>query len=116
MKWTPQDIKDNLAVRLEKQGSSLAEFEQVLKEAKTIEKLAENTKIAGPLVDLLGHTINLGLLSSLGLGAGAGLIGYQAYNQNQKSTELQRKKIKERMDYEQATKNINDAMQDPTSM
>ena len=105
MKWTAQDIKSALATALEKKGSSLEQFESQLRQhPDSIEKTAlDPVSIAKALFNSAGAV-------TLGAGAlgGAGLYG--AYQMSQNSDDKILKKLKEKQQYEEATRSLQAAL------
>ena len=102
-KWTTQSVKEFITQELQKVGESLEELEQVIKKAQLEKKAISNPiNLFAPIAQLA----NLGGTVAVGLGAvgGAGLYG--AYQANQHSSDEQLKRIKERQDYEEATKQL----------
>ena len=104
MNWTAQDIKSVLEDTLTKQGSSLSEFELSLKKDASLHKQAvDPLSFAKSLFSAMGA-------ASVGAGAltGAGLYG--AYKANQDSSDKIMKKLKEKQQYEDATRSLQAAM------
>lgn len=113
MRLTPQDIKNHLAVELQKQGATLADLEEAMQGADSFQKIAENMEKRGwslvePFKALVGTGKALGY-GALGTGAlgGAGL--YAAYKANQDSNDKQLKMMQEAADYQNAMKSLHDA-------
>lgn len=118
MKWTPQDIKVRLAIELQKQGSSLEEFEHELSELNKQAAVGAGAAIgAGTkgLSSLVGALKGLGTMAA-GTAAAAGLTGaaglYGAYKGNQHTEDMITKKQQEKQQYLDALNSLRAAAQE----
>ena len=115
MRWTPSDIKQALAAELQKTGHSLGQLETILaSKPESVEKLAEEmskisldpSSVVNSAKTLLSGAGYLGM----GLGAIGGIGAYGAYRANQGSNDMIQKKMQEKQQYEEATRNLRAAM------
>ena len=102
-------IKAALRVELEKQGSSLEAFEASLA-SKDLEKTAVLFDVS-KIMDYGWGFANIGGLTAVGTGAGAGYLGYKAYKGIQDTDDQALKKTMERKQYEDATHSLMAAQQ-----
>jgi len=109
-KWTTQSVKDLITQELQKKGESLEGLEQVIR-GTLLEKRAIPTvpDMTANFFSPMMYLSQLGGAASVGAGAVAGAGLYGAYQVNQDSSDKQLKRIKERLDYEQATKQLTQA-------
>ena len=107
MKCTPQDIKASIAIELQKQGSSIEDFE--------VELSHGCTKTANALSAVVAALKSLGTIGA-GTAAAGGLIGaggiYGAYKGNQDSDDKINKKMQERQQYIDAMNSLQAAGQE----
>jgi hypothetical protein len=106
MRWTPQDIKAGIAYELDKQGSTLQDFESAL------EKQALGLPSVGSITAALKGLGTVGAGSAAALGLGAAGLGYGAYKGNQDSDDKIQKKLQEKQQYEDAIRSLQAALQE----
>jgi hypothetical protein len=111
-----QMIKTAIMLELAKEGKTLQDLENELA-TKGIDKVGNSLvdKLFGfDMMKSLGNTIfNLSGGTAVALGALGGTGLYSAYRGSEDSSEQQLKKIKEKIQYEEATKMLQDRMAHP---
>ena len=111
-------IKQALAEQLALEGKTLQDLENDLYKQSSLQK----TAAPGFLISLKDIGSGLGSILSgtggavAGIGIGAGLLGYGGYLANEDSNKKILKKLREKQQYLEAAKNLQDSLQSPTTL